>query len=358
MADDAGERTETPTPRRRTESREKGQIAKSQDLNAAVTLLAGLIFLRLAGGWIWRSLQTLVRDFLGAEPVGAPTPEQMVPWMWVAGKTLASLIVPFMIGMFVFALIISLIQAGWLFTLEPLKPSLNRLNPLNGLKRIFSGRSVVTLLTNLGKLGAVVWVVYVTVAQNVGEILGVVNLHETLVWSKGAHLVFTVGIRILALMLVLAILDYIYQWYRHEKDLKMTKEEVKEEMRRMEGDPVMKRRRQQVQQQLAMQRIRTTVPQADVVVTNPTELAIAIKYDAEKMSAPRVLAKGRDYMAEQIRKIAIEHGIPIVERRPLAQALYRAVDVGQEIPAEFYRAVAEILAYVYQLKSRKPAMAT
>jgi flagellar biosynthetic protein FlhB len=153
-------------------------------------------------------------------------------------------------------------------------------------------------------------------------------------------------------VLVLAIIDYAWQRWKHEQDLKMTKQEIKEEFRRMEGDPMLKQRRRQVQQQLAQQRMRYDVPKADVIITNPTELAIAIKYDADAMAAPRVVAKGQGYMAAMIRQIAAEHGVPIVERKPLARALYKTVEVGQEIPREFYKAIAEVLAYVYEITQR------
>lgn len=340
------------------ETRNKGNVPRSQDLGAVVVLIAGIVSLRMLGGGMWEKMQLLVRTSLGFEGATVPKAEDMAEWAFQAGRIFASLVVPFMIIMFVFAVIIAYLQTGWLFTWEPITPSLGKLNPLNGIKRIFSARSAIKLLIDTGKLLAVSTVVYVTVAQKLDEIMGVILLHEAAMWAQAAGIVFTVTVRILLMMLVLAILDYVYQRYKHEQDLKMTKEEVKEEMRRMEGDPTMKRRRQQVQQQLAIQRIRTAVPQADVVVTNPTEFAVAIKYDSAIMSAPRVVAKGQDYMAVHVRRIAIQYGIPIIERPPLARALYSAVDVGQEIPVEFYKAVAEILAYVYELAGRKPVRAS
>lgn len=174
-------------------------------------------------------------------------------------------------------------------------------------------------------------------------------------FGLGASIVYSVGMRVALLLLVLAILDYGYQKFRNEQELKMTKQEIKEEMRRMEGDPKVKQRRRQVAMQLISKRLKRDVPTADVVVTNPTELAIALKYDGAEMRAPKVVAKGQGHMARRIREIAIEHGVPIVERRPLARAMYRMVEVGQEIPEEFYSAVAEILAYVYELTGKLKA---
>jgi flagellar biosynthetic protein FlhB len=168
-----------------------------------------------------------------------------------------------------------------------------------------------------------------------------------------AELAFTLGLRMAIALLILAIIDYVYQRWRNEQDLKMTKEEVREELKRMDGDPTLKRRRREIQMQMAIRRIKTAVPKADVIITNPTELAIAIQYDSDTMRAPKVVAKGADLMAKRIRELAIENGVPIVERKPLARALYQTVDVGQEIPGKFYKAVAEILAYVYELTGRK-----
>jgi flagellar biosynthetic protein FlhB len=178
------------------------------------------------------------------------------------------------------------------------------------------------------------------------------NLPHLSVVGVGAELFFTLGLRLALVLLFLAILDFGYQRYKTTQELKMTKEEVKDELRSMEGDPKLRQRRRQIQMEMTLQRIRTAVPKADVVITNPTEFAVAIQYDAETMLAPKVTAKGADHMARRIRELAIEHGVPIVERKPLAQALYRTVDVGQEIPAQFYKAIAEILAYVYELSGK------
>jgi flagellar biosynthetic protein FlhB len=352
MAGDAGEKSEAPTPRRRTEARDKGQIARSQELNAAVTLLGAMLLLKLWGDGVWQQLQQLASSYLGEI---APTVrvEEMVPLIFHAANVLVKAVLPFMIGVFVMALLVAYAQTGWLLTGETIKPSLAKINPLTGIKRILSARSLVQLLTNVAKLVLIGLVAYWTISQRFNDIVLSMELGIAALFKLGSSIIFSLTIRLGFVLLVLAVIDYVYQRYKHEKDLKMTKEEVKEEMRRMEGDPTMKRRRMEVQRQLSLQRMRTEVPKADVVITNPTELAIAIKYDPDKMGAPRVLAKGADYMAMQIRKIAIEFGVPIVEKKPLAQAIYRAVEVGQEIPTEFYKAIAEILAYVYELSGKR-----
>jgi flagellar biosynthetic protein FlhB len=204
---------------------------------------------------------------------------------------------------------------------------------------------------NFGKLALVSGVAYLTMAGQVAQIVHALDLDHAVLYVMLAELVFHLGMRLAAVMLFLALLDYAYQRYRHEKDLKMTKEEVKEELRRMEGDPVIKRRRRKVQWQLALQRLQSAVPKSDVVVSNPTHVAVALKYVAEKMNAPKVTAKGADYLALRIRQIAAAAGVPVVERKELARAMYDVVQVGQEIPEKFYQAVAEILAYVYELRS-------
>ena len=211
----------------------------------------------------------------------------------------------------------------------------------------------MTLVQNLGKLTLVIVVVYCAVKDQLDEIVFALSLDFMAVFGLAAHIAFRLGIALGVVLLVLALFDFAYQRYRHEKDLKMTKEEVKDEMRSMEGDPVVKRRRREVQMQLAVQRLRQAVPQADVVVTNPTHVAVAIRYDAETMVAPKVTAKGADHLAQRIRQIAAAAGVPILERPPLARMLYADVDVGREIPERLYQAVAEILAYVYELTGRR-----
>ncbi len=202
------------------------------------------------------------------------------------------------------------------------------------------------------KMAGVAAVAAITLWHMQAGILYAASLGTRPLVAYTGEVLYTLCFRLGLVLLVLAIVDYVWQRYRFEQDLKMTKEEVKEEYRRMEGDPHVKQRRRQVQVQTAMHRMRYDVPQADVVITNPTHLAIAIKYDPETMSAPKVLAKGEGYMAEMIRQIAAEHGIPLIERKPLARALYKTVEVGEEIPKEFYKALAEVLAYVYEISRR------
>jgi len=240
-------------------------------------------------------------------------------------------------------------QVGTLFSLQPLVPRLSKISPLNGFKRLFSSRMLMMAAANLGKLVVVALLIYMMFMQSTAPIIYAFTLEFRDAFRLGSSLAFELGMRLSVALLVLALLDLAWQRFRHEKDLRMTKEEVKDEFRSMEGDPRIKSRRRQLQYQLALQRIRKDVPQADVIVTNPTHVAVAIQYEARNMPAPKVIAKGGDQMALRIRQIAAEWGIPIVERRALARALFESVEIGQYIPERFYRAIAEILAYVYEL---------
>lgn len=352
MQGDAGEKTEAPTPRRREEARRKGQVARSQDLSSALLLLGGMACLRMFGPNMLRSLIETIQRFATVSTHEEATRIDVAPLMWSVVLAILTAAGPVMLGLVLLALASHLVQVGFLLTGEPLTPNLNKINPINGVKRLFTMRTLVQLAMNLAKLTFISLVGYIAVRSRMDKIFIAM---DTGGWQQLViitQVIYEIGLMMALVLLVIAIIDYVWQRYRHEHDLKMTKEEVKEEMRRMEGDPIIKQRRRRMQLAAALQHIRKNVPQADVVVTNPTELAIAIKYDAESMSAPRVLAKGQDYLAAKIREIAVAHGIPIVERKPLAQALFKTVEVGQEIPEQFYKAIAEILAYVYELTGR------
>jgi flagellar biosynthetic protein FlhB len=350
MPADQDSRTEEPTPRRRNEARRKGQVARSQDLSAAVMLFAGFLALEFLGPRVWLTMTAVTRSALSID--GNVASRDLMTFSAAMALEVMKAIVPIMLIVAAAGIVILYAQVGWLLTVEPLKPSLSKINPLKGIQRLFSFRSVATAMVNMGKLLLVVLVAYLTMSGYATEIIYAFTLGFSDVLRLGASLASKLGVRVSAVLLVMALLDFAYQRYSHQRDLKMTKEEVRDELRSMEGDPVVKRRRREVQFQLAMQRLKKEVPQADVVVTNPTHLALAIRYEVETMPAPKVVAKGADYMALRIRQIAEEHGIPIVERKSLARAMYEAVEVGEYIPERFYQAVAEILAYVYELSGR------
>ncbi len=352
MPDDAGEKTESPTPRRRQEARSKGQVAKSTDLNSAVLLLGGLLGLKYCGPMMLASLYSTMRENLANSEAGADAfdirkfgPELAMMLLGAVG--------PIMIVIVLAALISNLLQVGLLYSPQALAPKLDKLNPINGVARMFSARTAVQLVMNLIKLAVVVVVATYAVQTRLDEILLALSLSGWTMLAQVCSVLYGIGLQLAVALLILALIDFAWQRWKFEKDLRMTKQEVREEMRSMDGDPLLKQRRRKMQMAAAMQRIQKAVPNADVIVTNPTELAIAIKYDVEKMAAPKVVAKGADHLAKKIREIAMLHGIPIIERKPLAQALYKTVEVGQEVPEKFYKAIAEVLAYVYRLRGKK-----
>lgn len=346
----ADERTEAPTPRRRREARTKGQVARSQDLTAAVLLVAAFLALRFLGPWLWQGMLNLV-----AASLRIPDPWQLGENLNFAGSAVIEAgkrVAPILLLLFGAILLTLFAQIGPLLTGQPLVPSLSKISPLSGLKRLFSMRSAMLAAISFGKLLVVATVAYLTLVASAAAVIYAFAFDYHDMIRLGARLMFDLGIKLAAALLILSLFDLAWQRFRHERDIRMTKEEVKDELRSMEGDPQIKRRRRQLQFQMALQRLRKNVPTADVVVTNPTHFAVAIRYDADTMSAPKVVAKGADYVALRIRQIATEFGIPIVERRALARALHDSVEVGQYIPERFYRAIAEILAYVYELSGR------
>ena len=352
MAASADEKTEQPTPRRRKEAREKGQVARSQDMTAAVLLLAGFLSLALLGPGLWLCLVAMVQTALTGD-APASLDETLRFGGAAVGETLKH-VVPFLL-ILVVAMIGALVaQVGFLLTFHPLIPSLGKINPLSGIQRMFSIRSVMLAVINFGKLLTVGLVAYIVVYRSASAVIYAFSLGFTDVFLLGSWLLFKLGVYLGVALLILALMDFAWQRYRHTQDLKMTKEEVRDEFRSMEGDPKIKHRQRQLQMQLATQRLRRDVPTADVVVTNPTHVAVAIRYEAETMEAPKVVAKGADAMALRIRQIAAEFGIPMVERPPLARALFEAVDIGEYVPERLYKAIAEVLAYVYELTGRSP----
>jgi flagellar biosynthetic protein FlhB len=355
MPDQDGERTQDATPHRRQKAREEGNVARSQDLASAVLLIAAVVALMALGG----SLAEFVARFTQRQLGGAAwlsADQGFVASMWNSLMAeLARYVVP-ILGVLVLAgIAVNLGQSGFLFLPEKLGMDLTRLDPLKGFQRLFSLTNVVRLGFGLFKIGIIAAVAYFCVRKEAPALLGLTGQAVPQIAAYLTQLLLWTTLKIGIALLVLAILDYGYQWWRHEQDLKMSPQEVREEMRSLEGDPQVAARRRQVQRQLAMGRLSSAVPKADVVVTNPTELAIAIQYDPKTMAAPIVVAKGAGVVAQKIRQLALEHGIPIVEKKPLAQALYKEVEVNHPVPQDKYAAVAEILAYVYQLKGKKPA---
>lgn len=353
MAEDSGDKTEAPTPKRRQEAREQGNIARSADLTAAVLIVGALMMLDWFGAGLFTSLKAMLQEMLSVGTFRAPIAEDTFQSMLRGIAVVARAAAPFFAGVVVIAILINIVQVGFYLGTARIKPKPGMLNPIKGFGRIFGGgQGIVGLGMSVLKVFLVGAVAYSAVSGRIGEIITVQQLSFIQIFLLGSDIVFQIGIRIGVLLLVLSLIDFAWQKYRTEQKLKMSKQQVKDEMKRMEGDPLMKQRRRQIANAISQQRAKKAVPTADVVVTNPTEFAVAIKYDPATMNAPRVVAKGQGFMAARIRQLAIEAGVPILERKPLARALYKLVEVGGEVPEQFYSAIAEILAYVYELSGK------
>ena len=356
MADDDSEKTEAATPRRKQEAREEGNIVRSQDLTAAATLLGTVILLNMFGMHMLASMKVTVETMLSSAHATNATRADDLVGMFSYGLRLAIAgAAPLLLSIAGITLIAAISQVGFILTGKPLMPQFSRLSPLSGVKKLFDARAGVRLIMSLAKVAVIAsvagWVIY----DDLPQILILTDLEIGPLFAASCELVYALALKLALLLVALALLDYAFQFWQHGKDLRMSKQEIKEEMKRMEGDPLIKQRRSRVARQLAMQRVGQAVPQADVIVTNPTHFAVALKYDSKTMRAPKVVAKGADFLALHIRQLAAAHGVPIIERKELARALYANVEPGQEVPAEFYNAVAEILAYVYRIGGRKSA---
>lgn len=352
MADENGDKTEAPTPRRRLEAREQGNIAKSPDVTVALILLGMMVLLHSTGGRMIEILKALIHDMLGPNSMSDLTEASASGGLLHAIYSAGALMAPLLLGVVLIAIVGNVAQVGFNFNFTRLTPNLAALNPTRGLGKLFNSRNPQQLLLGILKMTLLSLVAYSAIHGYLTQILAVQSLGFVQIFGLGATVIYSIALRVGIAMLFLAIGDYIFQRWKFEQDLKMSKQEIKEEMRSMEGDPKMKQRRRQVAIQQFKKRLAKTVPTADVVVTNPTEFAVALKYDPKSTGAPRVIAKGQGIIAAHIRQLAIAAGIPILERKPLARALYRMVEVGEEIPEQFYSAVAEILAYVYELTGK------
>ncbi len=351
--DDLGERTEEPTSKKLSESRQKGQVPKSQDLSGAISLLGGLLVFLAFGSTIAAMFMRVMMRMLGGDiSADIRSTESIMSAAKVVGYEAIVTIAPIMVLAAVAAYLGNFIQIGWLITAEPIRPKLSKLSPLAGIKRIFGARGLVKAMVNSLKLVVMCLVSYLYIMSHLDAITAMPLLTPLEALSGVLRLVFSLAMILVVLLLFIAVVDYLYQRFQHTRDLRMSKQEVKDERKSMEGDPMIKGKRRQMAREIVMQQIGKAVPEADVIVTNPTHFSVAIKYDPETMGAPRVTAKGADLIALRIRQLARQNSVPIVERPPLARALYWGVDVGQEITLGHYEAVAELLAYVYRIDEK------
>jgi flagellar biosynthesis protein FlhB len=347
-----GERTEDATAKRRNDFREKGQVAQSKDVHTAAIFTIVLLF------WVFY-LPVFINEFtttlaliLQSIDDVAITPSQIMELSFFLVKELGLLMAPLFIIVLLIGFFSSFFQIGWLFTTKPFQPDISKFDPIKGMGRIFSKKSIVELVKSILKIVLIAWVAYSTVLDNFEEALALV---DTSVPDAFRFLGRTAGIilaKICAVLIFLAFIDLIFVRYEMEQKMKMTKQEVKEEYKETEGDPLVKAQIRAIQRQMARRRMMAEVPGADVVITNPTHLSIAVRYDSKEMDAPIIIAKGAGVIAMNIREIARQHNIPIVENPPVARLLHK-IDLGATIPEELFKAVAEILAHVYSLKGKK-----
>ena len=353
MADESfQERTQPATPRRRQKARERGTVARSFDLTAAGIICFGFTALFLLGpSMIDRLLETLRYTMANAPSIALSDPTlQTVIVNSVYGFFAA--MGPLFIAMLVIGVGMNVLQVGFQVTPKAMELKFERLNALENFKRLVSLRSAVQLVRDPLKLTVVGIVAYIAMRSEFNSFMVLADLSVPQLASTLARVCLWVGLKIGVAILVIGLIDYLYQRWEMEKSLKMSLQEVKDEMKETEGNPEIKARARQIQRHQARQRMMAAVPTADVVVTNPTHIAVALKYDPSEMDAPTVLAKGQRLIAEQIKRIAREHGIPVVEDKPLARALYKMCEVGDLVPAKLYRAVAEVLAHIYRLSGK------
>ncbi|XEC97125.1 flagellar biosynthesis protein FlhB [Paenibacillus tarimensis] len=346
------EKTEKATPKKKQDSRKKGQVAKSMEIPAAFILLFTFLSFLMLGGYYKERLLSMFGNSLENKltmQITTGNVTDLFAEIIVQGLVLLA---PIFIIAVVVALAGNYVQVGFLLAGDPLMMKLSKLNPLEGFKRIFSLRSIVEFLKSIFKLIIIGVVVGLTLWTERENFLALSSIPIEHIFAFAASVTLSLGLKIGALLVALSILDYLYQKYDYEKSLRMSKQDVKDEYKKTEGNPIIKGRIRERQRRMALQRMMQEVPKADVVITNPTHFAIALKYEAENMDAPVIIAKGMDYIALRIKEIAKDNDVITMENKPLARALYERTEIGDPVPADLFQAVAEVLAYVYKFKRR------
>jgi flagellar biosynthesis protein FlhB len=354
MAEEPGgqEKTEEPTGRRLEDARKKGDVAKSMEVPSAAVLLVGLLTLYLLGGFMLQNCLELLRHYLSNLHSIQIIPGNMLVLTIETMKHVAILTGPVLLVLLITALAANYAQIGFLYTTEKIEPQLEKIDPIKGFGRIFSLQTLANTIKSVAKLGIVSYVSYKEIMRNLNGIMPLMDQEPYNILIFYARVSFWIFLKAALIIAILAAIDYAFQRWQFMNKMKMTKQEVKEEAKMTEGDPYIKGRIRSIQMQMARKRMMAEVPKADVIITNPTHLAIALVYDPTIMSAPTVLAKGAGVIAQRIKEIAQEYNIPVIEDKPLAQSLYKLVEINEQIPENLFQTVAEILAYVYQLKKK------
>jgi flagellar biosynthetic protein FlhB len=353
MADESfQERTEKASPRRRQKAREEGRVARSTELNSALMICLGFLTLFAAGPYMAGQARTLMQYTMANAPTIAASDPTFIKLFGDNVVKFFLILMPAFAAMIVIALGANIAQVGFQVTTKAIEPKFDKLDVVKGLKRLVSVRSAVTGARDTIKLLLIGFVAYKILKSEFDGFFLLPDMEVSQLAVTMGKLALGVALKIGIVIFVLAVLDYAYQKYEFEKSIRMSKQEMKDEFKETEGNPQLKARVRQIQREMSRRRMAQEVPTADVVITNPTHIAVALKYDPDQMSAPHVVAKGERLIAQKIKEIALAHGIPVIEDRPLARALFKMCDVGQAVPGTLYRAVAEILAYVYRLKGK------
>ncbi len=350
-----GEKTEEPTAKKLSDARKEGQVARSQELTTAAGLLSLFLILKIFLSWISNQLIEVFKKIYGQiEIIVNDTEISTVVYSEVLRSIIEDtlkILIPVMISSVLVAFVINVFQVKWELSLKPMQPKLSKFNPINGFKKIFSKDRLVELLKSFIKVIIIGALAYTTLRDKINLLFLLTDIKlETAVIEVG-DIIIDLGLRISAFFIVVGLADYLYQRIKFKKEMMMTKQEIKDEFKQTEGDPQIKSRIRQKMRDASRRRMMQKLPEADVVITNPTHFACALKYDKEVSAAPVLIAKGADYVAEKIKEAARENFIPIVENKPLARMLYYNVDLDEEIPQELYQMAADVLAYVYNLKN-------
>lgn len=343
------DKTEQPTGKKLGDARQKGNVAQSREIPSVMILSGSIGVLYFGGSWMLERLTDVMRVMYHRAGTLNMMPETMHTLFWEIFLSCVVVLIPLMLVVMTAGVLGNVAQFGFLFTGEKLTPNLAKLNPISGLKKLISLRSLVELAKSIVKLVIIGGVAYLVIGRYLDQIPGIMQISIGNIIRFIGQVSFQVCFYTCMVLFLMAVLDFAYTKWQHKQDLKMTKQEVKDEYKQREGDPSVKARIRSVQREMARRRMMEAVPEATVVITNPTHLAVALKYE-EGMQAPTVVAKGAGFVAQKIKALAIDNDIPLVENKPLARTMFKSTEIGDFIPAELYRAVAEILAYVYRLK--------
>ena len=346
------ERTEQATPKRREEARKKGQVAKSRELASVAVLASGLLTFFWGGALFYIQSTTMLRYYLSNAAGIRISRNNIESVCTVAVKHFAMAVGPLFMVLVLIAFLANYLQIGPLMSLSAIKPNFSKISPFEGFKRLFSAQAFAELVKSIFKIIAVGFIAFEVIKGEMNNLLPLLDQTPAQIFLYMANVSYSIFWKTCLFIAMLAVLDLLFQKWEFEKNLRMTKQEVKEEYKQTEGDPQVRAKIRSIQREIARRRMMAAVPEADVVITNPTHLAIALKYDSGKMEAPQVVAKGSGFVAEKIKEIAKENRVPTIENKPLAQSLFKLVEIGMTIPEGLYQAVAEVLAYVYRMKNK------